>query len=85
MMTRKEFITELGKIPARRLNQIMYAFDCNVPKEEIGLKGEVEEMFYEDMAREAAEYERKYGVRPVSEMMEIEYDDPVLDIYNTPV
>jgi len=43
------------------------------------------EKFYENLMREANEHLEKYGSWPVFEMGEIEYDDPVLDIYKDDV
>ena len=45
-MNEKEYYQELSKIRTTRLNQITYAVNCKVPKEEVGLKSEVEEMYY---------------------------------------
>ena len=84
-MDHKEYLHELGKVRASRLNDIMYAVSCKVPKDEIGLKSEVEEMFHDDLIEEATAHEEKYGFWPVFEPLEIDYDDPRLDIYNDPI
>ena len=76
------YLNELGKIPASRLNDIMYAVSCGVPKDEIGLKTETEKTFYESLVDQAEAHKKKYGEYPVFEMAEIEYDDPRLDIYS---
>ena len=84
-MDEKEYYRELGKIRASRLNQITYAVNCKVPKEEIGLKSEVEEMYYDSLIKQANEHFEKYGFYPTFEMEEIDYDDPCLDIYKDEV
>ena len=61
---------------SRRLNDIMYAVGCKVPKDEAGLKNEVESMFYDRLVKEAEAHEKKYGRWPVFEPLEIESDDP---------
>lgn len=82
IMTEKEYMLALGEIPNSRLNQIIYAVNSRLSKEEAGLKGEVEEMFFERLEAEAAAYEKRGGVRPVFTPGEIETEDPCLDIYN---
>ena len=47
--------------------------------------GEVEERYYAGLIRQAEDHVKEYGNWPVFEMGEIDYDDPVLDIYSTPV
>ena len=84
-MTNEEYLKELGRTPASRLNDITRAVNSNTPKAEAGLKSEFEEMFYDRLTAEADEYEKRGGVRPVFDMAEIESDDPRLDIYNTAV
>ena len=80
-MDEKEFLRELGKIRTSRINEIIRAVNMQIPKAEAGLKNDVEEKFFDDTTREADELEKKHGVRPVFDMGEIEYDDPILDIY----
>lgn len=84
-MDEKEYVAELKKIRQSRLNNITHMVNCQVPKEKSGLKNEVEEMYYDELVKEADEWEKRGGVRPIFEMGEIEYDDPVLDIYKDPV
>ena len=84
-MDEKEYYREIGKIRTSRLNEIINAVNCKVKKLYIGLKNEVEERFYENLIEEANEHLEKYGSWPVFEMDEIEYDDPVLDIYKDDV
>lgn len=84
-MNYNDYLRKLGEIPGSRLNKIIHAVNCNVPKSEIGLDGEVETMFYDNLMREADEHEREFGERPVFASSEIESDDPSMDIYNGPV
>ena len=80
-MDDKKFYAEFSKIRASRLNQITYAVNCKVPKNEIGLKNEVEEEYYNRLIAQAEAHVKKFGDWPTFEMAEIETDDPVLDIY----
>lgn len=84
-MDQKEYYQELLKIRASRINQITNAVNCKVPKEEIGLKSEVEEMYYDSLITQVNEHLKKYGSYPIFEMEEIESDDPCLDIYKEEV
>ena len=84
-MTEKEYFAQLAKMPTSRENDIIRAVNCKVPKEEAGLKNEVESMFYDRLVAEADAYEKRGGVRPVFEMGEVETNDPRLDIYSNPV
>lgn len=81
-MDEKKYISGLCKIRTSRLNQIICAVNYKVPEEEIGLDGEVEKQFYDNLIEQAKEHVKKYGRWPVFEMGEIEYNDPILDIYN---
>lgn len=83
-MTEREFYIELGKIPMTRLNEITRAINWKTPRAEVKLKTEVEEMFFDRTWKDAEEHEKKYGTWPTFEMGEIDYDDPVLDIYKDP-
>lgn len=84
-MTEAEYFKELHKVSGSRKNEIIYAVNLKASKDEIELKGEVEEKFYEGLVAQAKEHEKKWGEWPVFEMCEIESDDPKLDIYNEPV
>lgn len=75
----------MAKIAGTRWNAIINAVNGNVPKEKAGLKGEVEEKIYDEIKAEADALEKRGGVRPVFDPVEIETDDPALDIYNEPV
>lgn len=83
-MTEKEYFNKLSTAKASRLNQIIAAVNQKVEKSKAGLKDEFEEMFYDRLWKEAEAHEKKYGKWPVFECGEIESDDPVLDIYNSP-
>lgn len=83
-MEKRKYFQELAKIPMTRLNEITRAINWKTPKAEVKLKTEVEEMFYDRGWDEAVAHEKKYGTWPTFEMGEIEYDDPVLDIYKDP-
>lgn len=82
-MKNEEYLKELGRAPASRLNEITRAVNSKTPKAEAGLKSEFEETFYDRLCAEADAYEKRGGVRPVFDMAEIESDDPRLDIYTT--
>lgn len=84
-MTEKEYYKALSETRTSRLNDIIYAVNCKVPKKEAGLKNEFESMFYDRLTAEAKAHEKKYGEWPVFEMGEIETDDPHLDIYRDEV
>lgn len=80
-MTDKQYLQAVGALPASRKNKISYAVSAKVPKEEAGLKGDVEAKFYDSLVEQAKAHEKKYGFWPTFELEEIETDDPVLDIY----
>lgn len=80
-MTDREYYAALSKIKGSRLNQIIHAVNCKMPKNEINLDGEVEERFYSNLIKEAEAHVKKHGFYPTFEVGEIETDDPVLDIY----
>ena len=80
-MTDSKYYAELGKIRASRLNEIIHAVNCKVPKNKIGLKGEVEKRFYNGLINQANSHVKKHGFWPTFDMYEIESDDPRLDIY----
>ena len=84
-ITEKEYYRILGETRTSRLNDIIYAVSCRVPKEEAGLANTFESVFYDELTAEAQEHEKKYGCWPVFEIGEIEWDDPRLDIYREPV
>lgn len=75
----------LWDLPGSRWNAIIAAVNGKVPKEKAGLKGEDEAKLYDELVAEADAYEKRGGVRPMFEPVEIESDDPALDIYNETV
>ena len=83
-MTEKEFYRQLGQKRASRLNQIITAVNQKIPKQEMDLHDECEKQFYDNLISEAIKHKEKYGEWPIFEMMELESDDPVLDIYGSP-
>lgn len=83
-MNEKEFMAEFSKMRGSRINDIIHAVNFKIPKEEAGLKNDVERQFYDSITEEAEAHEKKYGFWPAFEMCEIEYDDPRLDIYKDP-
>lgn len=84
-MTEAEYIKGLHEISGSRKNEIIHAVNLKASKEEIELKGAIEEKFYDNLVAQANEHEKKWGEWPVYQMCEIESDDPKLDIYNEPV
>ena len=84
-MTEKEYEKARRALPGSRWNAVISAVNSKIPKEEAGLKGEVEEKLYDNIKAEADALEKRGGVRPVFDMVEIESDDPSLDIYRDPV
>ena len=75
----------MAKIPGSRWNVIIAAVNADIPKGKAGLKGEEEEKLFDEIKAEADALEKRGGVRPVFDPVEIESDDPALDIYNEPV
>lgn len=75
----------MANISGNRWNAIISAVNANMTKEKAGLKGEEEEKIYDEIKAEADALEKRGGVRPVFEPVEIESEDPALDIYNEPV
>lgn len=71
----------LGDLPTSRINRILVAVNRKVPKGEADLRSEQERECYDGFWEEAEEHLARYGFWPTFEMGEIEYDDPVLDIY----
>ena len=75
----------MANISGRRWNVIISAVNANIPKEKAGLKGKEEEEIYDKIKAEADALEKRGGVRPVFDPVEIESEDSALDIYNEPV
>ena len=76
---------ETGNVAGSRWNHIINAVNGKIPKDKAGLKNEAEEKIYDEIKGEADALEKRGGVRPVFDTVEIESDDPALDIYNAPV
>ena len=68
-------------LPGSQRNKIVQMVNCQVPKNEAGLKGDFESRFYDEIWGYAEEHQKKYGFWPTYEMAEIEWEDPKLDIY----
>lgn len=68
-------------IPTSRINRIIDAVNRRYPKEAVGIQPGIEERYYDSFWSDAEALADKYGEWPVFAMCEIEYDDPVLDIY----
>ena len=73
------------EIRQSRKNDIIAAVNSKIQKDEITFNDEAELKYFEYLTAEADAYEEYGGVRPIFEMGEIDYDDPILDIYNEPV
>jgi len=84
-MTEKEYNTALSKMRGSRINDIISALNSRTPKEEAGLKNEAEEKFFDNLTKEAEAHLKKYGDLPTFAPVEIESDDPRLDIYSSSV
>ena len=84
-MDEKTYLAELGKIPNSRLNQIIMAVNEKTPKQGVLFNSPVEEQYFDNLVSYAKDMEKRTGKYPVYDMREIEYDDPVLDIYSKPV
>jgi hypothetical protein len=83
-MTENKKKNAVREISGSRWNAIISAVNGNIPKEKADLKNEAEEALYDSIKAEADALEKRGGVRPVFDMVEIESDDPVLDIYSSP-
>lgn len=66
-------------------NVLIRLVNKKVPPSEVGRLGDEKEKLYKKMWEEAKEHEKRYGEWPVYELAEIDWDDPVLDIYSEPV
>ena len=71
---------KIRNLRASTRNHIAIAVSQRIPKEEMNYS-EAEEAYYDILTEEATEHEKVYGFWPTFEMEEIEYDDPILDIY----
>lgn len=77
----RQKLRELYQLRASRRNDIAYAVSCRVPKEEFEFRAKIDERYFDLLIEEAEAHVKKYGFWPVFEMEEIDYDDPILDIY----
>ena len=81
-MTEKDYFRIMwDEKPASRRNQIIMAVNMKVSKQNADLKDEAEEMYYDRLMKQAEEHLKEFGRWPEFEMCEIDWDDPVLDIY----
>ena len=71
----------LPDLPTSRINRIIDAVNRRYPKEALGKLTDDESVWFDAILKDALKHQEKYGEWPVFEMGEIEYDDPVLDIY----
>lgn len=83
-MTENEKKNAIRELSGSRFNAVIAAVNRQVPKEKAGLMSEAEEALFDEIKAEADALENRGGVRPVFDMVEIESDDPVLDIYSEP-
>lgn len=65
-----------------RMNDIIRMVNTKTPKEKAGLQTPEEEKFWDSLIRQAKEMEAVTGKPVIFENVEIEYDDPRLDIYH---
>lgn len=84
-MNEKDYKKTVADVAGSRWNHIIGAVNNNIPKEQAGLENDAEKQIYDDIKKEADALEKRGGVRPVFDTVEIESDDPALDIYNEPV
>lgn len=68
---------------ASQYNTLVRLVNMKIPKEMAGELTESEGAWYDSLWEEAVAHEKKYGFWPVFELDEIEWEDPVLDIYNS--
>ena len=73
---------QVMEMTGRRWNQLIDAVNRGIPKSEIRpAMNEGEEITYDNMASELAEWRKKYPDTMFS-LGEYEYDDPGLDLYH---
>lgn len=65
-----------------RMNDIIRMVNTQTPKEEAGLKTPEEVEFFDSLIAEAKAMSARTGKPVIFENVEIEYDDPRLDIYH---
>ena len=65
-----------------RMNQIIRLWNTKTPREQAGLATPEEEKFWDSLDAEAKMMEARTGKPVIFDNVEIEEDDPVLDIYS---
>lgn len=65
-----------------RMNDIIRMVNTQTPKEQAGLQNAEEEKFWDGLVAEARMMSARTGKPVIFENVEIEYDDPRLDIYH---
>ena len=68
-------------IPTSKINRIIDAVNRRYPKEALGTLTADEDVWFDAILGNALEHQERYGCWPTFDMGEIEYDDPLLDIY----
>ncbi len=68
---------------ASRVNVIIRAVNEKIPKDKAGLKNALEETWYDGIWTNAEDFQKEFGKWPAFDLMELEYDDPDMDIYST--
>ena len=67
-------------VPMSRTNYLLASINNRIPKSKTDIRSKAEERQYDEFLREAEELYRDYGIWPVFEMGELEYDE-IPDIY----
>ena len=80
-MDDKKYFKLLADMPGSRMNDIIHAVNCKVPKASAGLKSDIDKMFYDRLWAQAMAHLKKYGDWPVFDMCEVDTNDPRIDIY----
>lgn len=70
-----------SNLTGRQTNEFLRAVNAKTPKDQIEFKNKFGEQYYDRLWEEAEAHEKKYGFWPTYEMCEIEWEDPVLDVY----
>lgn len=82
--TKKE-IDFYNSMTASRRNAITRAVSCKLSKDDFKPNTDAESWYFDSCTQLAEAHLEKYGDWPVFEMEEIEWEDPVLDIYRDPI
>ncbi|MBR2740256.1 MAG: hypothetical protein IKD87_06265 [Oscillospiraceae bacterium] len=78
----RDYLNELSHVPTWRKNDIIRHVNYRLPKEKYVFRNMTEEAFYESLIEETTMMQCRTGRWPVFELCEIDYDDPILDIYS---